>query len=129
MFKNEKDEPSIRKSTEATVRQKRLKRRSIVSLIVLTSGIGIAVGFRGVYAAGVHKTEFDSGMSCTAQYNAKLMEAKSALIRGERADALDALVAAKNQLGRCQEREQDTATHSVAVSLNLFKTGDSSGLV
>jgi hypothetical protein len=116
-------------STRVITTKKRPTLRGVVGLTALTLGIGIVVGFDGVYAAPVHKTQFNSGARCIAQYNAKLMEAKSALIKGDRGRALDELVAARDQLGRCQEREEESATHATAVSLNLFDLSDSSGLV
>ena len=119
----------MRKVWKVIVSEKRLLHRVAISLIIVTFGIGVVAGFRAVYAAPAQKTQFDSGVSCTNRYNAKLMEAKSALIKGDRASALAALVAARDQLARCQDREEDSATHAVAVSLNMLNLSDSSGLI
>jgi hypothetical protein len=116
-------------ATEIIMRPKKPMRRVFISSLVLLCGFGTVAGFRGLYAAPIHRTEFGSGASCIEQYNAKLVEAKSALISGDRTHALNALVAAKEQLGRCEEREEESATHAVGVSLNLFDAGDFSGLV
>jgi hypothetical protein len=129
MMKHGEEKACPRKSTEVIPGQKWLMRRIFISLLVLSSGLGAAASFRGIYAAPVHQAQFTTGASCVEQYNARLVEAKSALIKGDRAHALDSLMAAKDQLGRCQEREEESATHAVAVSLNLSGTHDLSGCV
>jgi hypothetical protein len=55
--------------------------------------------------------------TCGDQYNALLARAKAALIKGDRAEALGSLLAAKAQLQRCQELERNS-TVAVAVALN-----------
>lgn len=56
--------------------------------------------------------------TCGDQYNTLLARAKAALIKGDRAEALGSLVAAKAQLQRCLEREERKPTVAAAVALN-----------
>ena len=47
--------------------------------------------------------------SCGARYNSMIAGAKSALMKGDRKGAIRSLQAAKSQLHRCEELEENTA--------------------
>jgi hypothetical protein len=67
---------------------------------------------------GSAAAESRDGSSCTDQYNALLGQAKASLVKGDRGAAINSLIAAKIQLGTCQEMEERNSTASVAVALN-----------
>ncbi len=56
--------------------------------------------------------------TCGDRYNAMVSGAKSALIKGDQAGALRSLEAAKSQLHRCQDLEEEDATGATALALN-----------
>lgn len=56
--------------------------------------------------------------TCGDRYNALVERAKASLIRGDRAGAVDSLVAARAQLLRCQELEERDSVATIAVALN-----------
>jgi hypothetical protein len=61
--------------------------------------------------------ESRDGSSCADRYNALLGQAKASLIKGDRDAAISSLIAAKIQLGTCQELEERNST-AAAVALN-----------
>src|SRR5713101_4613744 len=62
--------------------------------------------------------ESRDGSSCADQYNALLGQAKASLVKGDRGAAINSLLAAKDQISRCQELEQRNFTAAVAVALH-----------
>jgi hypothetical protein len=93
-------------------------RKPSVLLFVSALAISSIASLPRVCAEGSRDSAaaIDNVSTCGDQYNADLARARAALIKGNRAEALTALIAAKAQLQRCQEREERNST--VAVGLN-----------
>ena len=71
-----------------------------------------AEGSDGSSRVGLHDT------SCGDRYDALLVQAKASLIKGDRAGAINSLVAARHQLLHCQEMEERNSIAAIAVALN-----------
>jgi hypothetical protein len=56
--------------------------------------------------------------TCGDRYNALITDAKAALAKGDQHAALHGLIAAREQLRSCEERDNDSATGAVAIALN-----------
>ena len=56
--------------------------------------------------------------TCGDRYNALVANAKLALVNGDQHAALHGLIAAKEQLRSCEERDHDIATGAAAIALN-----------
>ena len=56
--------------------------------------------------------------TCINRYNALIADAKAALAKGDQHAALHGLIAAREQLRSCEERDHDSATGAVAIALN-----------
>jgi len=86
-------------------------------LFISALAIGSITSLPRVCAEGSdHVTKVES--TCGDHYNALLTQAKAALTHGNRAAALNSLVAAKAQLRICQEREEHNSVAAVAVAMD-----------
>ena len=56
--------------------------------------------------------------TCSDRYNALIADAKLALAKGDQNGALHGLLAAREQLRSCEERDHDSATGAAAIALN-----------
>jgi hypothetical protein len=56
--------------------------------------------------------------TCSDRYNALIANAKLALGNGDQHAALQGLLAAREQLRSCEERDHDSATGAAAIALN-----------
>jgi hypothetical protein len=56
--------------------------------------------------------------ACSERYNALIADAKLALANGDQHAALHGLIAAREQLRSCEERDHDSATGAAAIALN-----------
>jgi hypothetical protein len=56
--------------------------------------------------------------TCSDRYNALIAHAKVALANGDQRAALHGLIAARDQLRSCEERDHDSATGAAAIALN-----------
>jgi len=110
--------PSTLVTIERTNRFKTSGRWKLPALGIVIA-FGVLANHLTAYAASVHKTASDTGPSCLEQYNAKLTDAKVALVKGDRARALASLIDAKGRLARCQERERDSSSGATDLSFNL----------
>jgi len=98
-------------------RYQSLRRSALTAFAILAAGSLVTV-----YAAPgdprTGKSEFQSPVSCNSQYNADLDNAKSALLRNDRAAAIAALTSAKAKLDRCVEREHESSTGAQSLSFD-----------
>jgi hypothetical protein len=62
--------------------------------------------------------------TCSDRYNDLIASAKGALAKGDQHAALQGLLAAREQLRSCEERDNDSATGAVAIALNSPRPGD-----
>ena len=85
--------------------------------------LSVFTSYCAVQAATVPEPASNSGPSCLAQYNAKLIEAKAALVKGDRTGALASLIEAKDRLARCEERERDSSSGATDTSFNVAPDG------
>jgi hypothetical protein len=83
--------------------------------------VGSIAGLPRVCAEGPDGSvaaESRDGSGCADRYNALLGQAKASLIKGDRGEAINSLIAAKIQLRTCQELERRNSTVAVAFALN-----------
>src|SRR5580704_13400382 len=90
---------------------------SIAAAIVIGS---LAFLPRALTHASVRHAVFESSVTCGDQYNALVLGAKNALSRGDRAGAISGLIAAQNQLRRCEEIREREARQPDRVALNTL---------
>jgi hypothetical protein len=96
---------------------------AVGGLIASVSALVLFTGHRLTSAAAVQKAAFNGGSSCMSKYNDALAGAKAALIKGDRSSALASLLDAKRQLATCEERDRDSSSGRIAVSLNFEPDG------
>jgi len=88
---------------------------SITAAIVIGS---LAFLPRALTHASSRTAAFETSATCGDQYNALVLGAKRALSRGDRAGAIGGLIAAQNQLRRCEEIREREASQPDGVALN-----------
>jgi hypothetical protein len=77
------------------------------------------IGGTGAYAASGPKAATpETGPTCVSLYNAKLTAAETALVKGDRAGALNSLLEAMDQLARCERRDQEGSDGKTSLSFN-----------
>lgn len=100
------------------------KRRNVVRWgLLMALGVGVlatgaAFGVGAKKASATASTAVAPSGGCGDRYNALLLQAKAALVKGDRNGAVRSLIAARSQLRDCQGRERLDSAPASALGLN-----------